>query len=236
MRLPTNRFPNTINLFLTYRDEGVLATLHTFATNKKSGYERESAGVAFRSLATTLGPASLPLLLPSLPTLLDLLADKGDVVRDAASAAIRSIIKLTPVEAIGAVADILSAEIDKGGKWQAKAGCLKEIAKLVDSKGEESKEEVAGLLGVLLPIVENAMHDTKKEVGSPSSYTFCSKVDIISIFRFPVQLIRQQLLSAVPYRTPISDPISLRSSLRWLRRPKFQTRSRLFRIQPSFPK
>ncbi|KDQ21428.1 hypothetical protein BOTBODRAFT_168695 [Botryobasidium botryosum FD-172 SS1] len=152
-------------------DEHVITTLHAFATNKKSGFERESAAVAFSSLANTLGPASLPLLLPSLPVLLELLADKGDVVRSSATTAIRSIVKLTPLEAIESVLEILSSELGAGGKWQAKVGCLKEIAKIVDSKGEESKELVAGLLGILLPVVENSMHDTKKEVANAANKT-----------------------------------------------------------------
>lgn len=143
------------------RDAGILSTLHGFATNKKSGYERESAGLAFQSLSKALGPSGAPLLLPSLPILFDLYNDKGDVVREAASIAAKSILKLFPPESTRIVFQTLEDILDKG-KWQAKVGALEAMKSFVNS----ARDAVAGELGSILPKVEGAMHDTKKEVRS----------------------------------------------------------------------
>ncbi|EIN11824.1 hypothetical protein PUNSTDRAFT_119056 [Punctularia strigosozonata HHB-11173 SS5] len=142
-------------------DDGILDTLHAYAANKKSGFERESAGVAFQALASTLGTPVAPLLLPSLPILFDLYMDKGEVVRAAATAANKAILKLFPPEATSLVFRQLEVVLDSG-KWGAKVGALDAIRAFVPS----AREQVANELGAVLPKVEGAMHDTKKEVSS----------------------------------------------------------------------
>lgn len=133
--------------------------MHAFALNKKSGYERESAAIGFQSLPAVLGAASAPLLLPSLPILFDLYADKGDVVRTAAAAATKTILQLFPPEATRSVFGSLVDILEKG-KWQTKVGALDALKNFVAT----AKESVADELGHILPKVELAMHDTKKEV------------------------------------------------------------------------
>jgi elongation factor 3 len=147
-----------INLTLI-RDDGVLSTLYAFASNKKSGYERESAGIAFQSFAAVLGPSVAPPLLPSLSILFELYMDKGDVVRSAASSAVKSILKLYPPEATRVVFAEL-VKILENGKWKTKVGVLDALKSFVASK----KDAVAEELVRVLPKVEHAMHDTKPEV------------------------------------------------------------------------
>jgi len=60
--------------------------MHNFVTNKASGYERESAAMAFQSFAALLGPPVAPILLPSLPPLFGLYMNKGEAVRKPAAA------------------------------------------------------------------------------------------------------------------------------------------------------
>lgn len=139
----------------------VLQTLHTFATNKKSGYERESAAIAFNSLANILGRPVLPLLLNSLPVLFELYMDKGDVVRAAATAAVKAILKLCPPEAVRILFRSLETILETG-KWRTKIGILDAFRSFVSS----SSEAVAAELGAVLPKVESAMHDTKQEVST----------------------------------------------------------------------
>ncbi|TFK54208.1 hypothetical protein OE88DRAFT_1786336 [Heliocybe sulcata] len=143
------------------QDGGVLPALHGFATNKKSGYERESAAIGFQSLATTLGAPAGPLLLPSLPTLFDLYMDKGDVVRSAATSATKSILKLFPPESTRLVFDVLQTVLENG-KWRSKVGALDAIKSFVNP----AREAVANELVHILPKVGAAMHDTKPEVSS----------------------------------------------------------------------
>ncbi|KIP10880.1 hypothetical protein PHLGIDRAFT_28211 [Phlebiopsis gigantea 11061_1 CR5-6] len=142
-------------------DANIITSLHGFATNKKSGYERESAAMAFLSLATILGAPSAPFLLPSLPVLFELYMDKGDVVRAAATAACKAILKLFPPESTRIVFRTLEDILDKG-KWRTKVGALDAMKSFVTN----SRDAVAAQLGVTLPRVEAAMHDTKAEVSS----------------------------------------------------------------------
>lgn len=134
--------------------------MHEFATNKKSGYERESAAIAFQSLATILGAPVAPLLLPSLPVIFDLYMDKGDVVRAAAFSAVKSILKLFPPESIRILFRHLE-RILEAGKWRVKVGVLDAFKSFVTS----ARDAVAAELGTVLPKVEAAMHDTKQEAS-----------------------------------------------------------------------
>ncbi|KAH8119240.1 P-loop containing nucleoside triphosphate hydrolase protein [Phellopilus nigrolimitatus] len=142
-------------------DAKILDTLQSFATNKKSGYERESAAIGFQYLASILGTPAAPILLTSLPTIMDLYMDKGDVVRIAAVAATKTILKLFPPESTRIVFDHLEDILEKG-KWRTKVGALDSIRGFVN----RAKDEVANELGDVLPKVEKAMHDTKPEVST----------------------------------------------------------------------
>lgn len=141
-------------------DAHIISTLHAFATNKKSGYERESAAMAFQSLAVVLGAPVAPHLLPSLPVLFELYMDKGDVVRNAATAACKAILKLFPPESTRIVFRTLEDVLDKG-KWRTKVGALDAMKSFVTN----ARDAVAEQLGITLPKVEAAMHDTKAEVS-----------------------------------------------------------------------
>ena len=134
-----------------------------FALNKKSGYERESAAIGFQYLASVIGTPSAPFLLPHLPTIMELYMDKGDVVRIAATAATKTILKLLPPEATRIAFRQLEDILEKG-KWRTKVGALDAIRGFVD----RAKDEVGNELGNVLPKVEMAMHDTKPEVWSYS--------------------------------------------------------------------
>jgi elongation factor 3 len=144
-------------------DEKVIETIHKFATNKTSGYDRESAAMAFQSFAAVLGPPAAPIFLPSLPTLFDLYMDKGEVVRQAAAAATKAILKLFPPESTRLVFKTLESVIDNG-KWRTKVGALDAMRTFVIG----AEEAVAIELAATLPAVTAAMHDTKNEVCGTS--------------------------------------------------------------------
>jgi elongation factor 3 len=94
---------------------------------------------------------------------MDLYMDKGDVVRLAATAATKTILRLCPPESTRVVFRQL-VEIMENGKWRTKVGALDAIRTFVD----RAKGQVAAELVDILPKVEKAMHDTKPEVCSSS--------------------------------------------------------------------
>lgn len=145
------------------------------------------------------------MLIPALPVLLELLSDKGDVVRSAAGSAIRALIALTPVQGIPAVMAVLSSELATNGKWKAKVGCLKEMGRLTDLRGDAGKEVIADILSTLLPTIEKAMHDTKTEVA-----TAAKKAAIILCGTLPNPDLRPHiplLISAMAAPNTVPDTI-----------------------------
>lgn len=80
-------------------------------------------------------------------------------MRVAATAATKAILQLFPPEATRTVFRTLEDTLEKG-KWQTKVGALDALKSFVVT----AKEAVADELGHILPKVELAMHDTKKEV------------------------------------------------------------------------
>ena len=144
-----------------------------FASNKKSGYERESGALGLQYLASILGVPAGPILLDSLQTIMDLYADKGEVVRSAATAATKTIVKLFPPECIRRLY-ITFTSILEDGKWQTKVAALDAIR----TSADRARPQVGRELGWILPKVEKAMHDTKREVYSPSISRFPDVTDL----------------------------------------------------------
>jgi elongation factor 3 len=118
--------------------------------------------MGLQALATTLGMPAGPLLLPSLGILFDQYMDKGDVVREAAAAAVKSTLKIFPPEALGLVLRHLEAALKTTKQWKSKVGILDAIKTLTN----QNKDQIGEELGNTLPHIEQAMHDTKAEVSS----------------------------------------------------------------------
>lgn len=86
--------------------------------------------------------------------------DKGDVVRAATTPAIKALLKTFPPEATGILFRTLEGVLDNG-KWRTKVAALDAMKGVVNA----ARDEVAQELGITLPKVEAAMHDTKQEVN-----------------------------------------------------------------------
>lgn len=81
----------------------------------------------------------------------------------AAAAAAKAVLKLCPPESTKIAFRSLEDILEKG-KWQTKVGVLDALKSFVG----HAADAVAGELGIVLPKVEAAMHDTKKEVSGLS--------------------------------------------------------------------
>lgn len=154
----------------TIESEAIIPSLIKAARNKRNGYEREAAAIGLSAIFTKVAgknsPSPLgaePWLLPqTLPVLLDLYADKGDVVVEAAQTAVSYLLALPPAEAVPEVLETLYSVLESSSsKWQTKVGALKIIGKLADSRDEQIGEQ----LPMLIPYLTNAMHETKAEIS-----------------------------------------------------------------------
>ncbi|CAO3678584.1 unnamed protein product [Umbelopsis ramanniana] len=149
---------------------GVLESLVNGAKNKKSGLEREGALIGFNALAEVLGHQSEPILLPYVPIILDLYADKGSVVQETAELAATNIVKDIPPEAYKALLPVIYEGLGVNGskKWQTKVGALKMLTRL----GEIAPTQIATSLPELIPIVSDyGLTDTKSEVEKAANET-----------------------------------------------------------------
>ncbi len=157
------------------QSEGVLDSLVKASKNKKSGYEREAAAIGldaiFVKVAGKNAPSPLgaePWLLDTLPAILELYADKGDVVRQAAETAASSLLALVPPEAAPEFLTVLYEVLGSGSaKWQAKVGALKLIGRLSATASEQIGDELVELI----PYLTRAMHETKAEISKQARKT-----------------------------------------------------------------
>jgi elongation factor 3 len=94
--------------------------------------------------------------------------DKGEVVRQATSSAVKAILKLFPPTATRIIFRTLESILENG-KWRTKVAALDSIRGFVKS----ASDAVAHELTTTLPKIEAAMHDTKSEVRIyVKSYSF----------------------------------------------------------------
>ncbi|KAI7850826.1 P-loop containing nucleoside triphosphate hydrolase protein [Circinella umbellata] len=151
------------------KHHGVLEKLNSAARNKKSGMEREGGLIGFNALADILGNSGVPVLLQYLGLFLDLYADKGSVVQEAAKMASESLIQNVRPEAAQVVLPILYEGMGHNGskKWQTKLGALQ----LLTQYTKKSPEQIGECLPQIIPVVSNCLSDTKAEVAKEAEKT-----------------------------------------------------------------
>ncbi len=125
---------------------------------------------------------------------LDALADKGAVVRDAAQYALDALFQnLSPEAQLAGLIPLLAQYLGKrSGKWQGTVGAYELLGRMADkakmgmgSKEEEKmkdllRESMGKKLAGLIPIVEAGMHDLKAEVGKQALKTMTSLTTLLS--------------------------------------------------------
>lgn len=151
------------------KHHGILQKLSASAQNKKSGLEREGGLIGFNALAEILGHVSEPVLLEYLALFLDMYADKGTVVQEAAQMAAESLVSGIPAEAAQLLLPVLFDAMGKNGskKWQTKLGALRLLQKYT----ERAPEQIGYCLPQIIPVVSNCLADTKTEVASAAQET-----------------------------------------------------------------
>lgn len=147
---------------ISIKTNNILGNLEQEAKNKKSGLAREGALIGLCALAEVIGRPSEPFMLPLLPLILELYADKGVVVQDAAARAAVAIMGIMPSQSAPIVLPILFQCISgPGKKWQTKVGALQLLADLSNA----SPIQVGIALPEIIPIVKDCLSDTKQEVA-----------------------------------------------------------------------
>ncbi|PWY80899.1 hypothetical protein BO94DRAFT_496454 [Aspergillus sclerotioniger CBS 115572] len=172
-----------------FQKYNILPEIKKAATDKKNGARRESAmlilGALFERFPREHPLSEVVFLLQDggvLNLALDLLADKGAVVRDAAQYAIDALFGCLKAEAlVNALLPAITAYLHQNtAKWQGFVGAYSLIEKMASKaqmgtgtlEEEREKDVLREAMGKtlkdLIPLVESGMHDLKNEVAKKS--------------------------------------------------------------------
>lgn len=159
--------------------------------NKKDALARERALDAIKAIAShsTISPAVEPYLVHLLPHVLSAIGDKITAVKTAAQAATLAIVQATNANAAKAVLPPILSAIRTAQKWAEKMSALQAIETLCES----APAQLAYRVPEIIPVVSEAMWDTKAEVKK-AAYTTMEKVCALivnkDIERFIPELIK----------------------------------------------
>jgi elongation factor 3 len=151
----------------------VLQKLLAAARNKKSGLEREGGLIGIAGIAKSMGSCAVSHFFPYIPTILDLEADKGLPVREAARLALHNIINNVSEHGVTTLLPFLIQGTT--GKWLTKLATLE----LVDDLASKYPFIIATQLPEIIPPVTNCMHDTKLEVNQKAIKTMTKLCSVV---------------------------------------------------------
>jgi elongation factor 3 len=159
--------------------------------NKKDAAARERALDAIRAIASNsaVSPAVEPHLVSLLGTVLATVGDKMIPVKKAAEATAIAIVKAANGNAVKAILPPVLNSISNAQKWQEKAAALDCLNALVES----SPTQLGLRVPELIPVVSEAMWDTKPEIKKTAYSTMekvCGLIVNKDIERFIPELIK----------------------------------------------
>lgn len=195
-----------------------LGTLKQMLANKKDANARQNACEAITVISqhSTVSPVVEPYLVQLLPLVLSAVGDKMTQVKVAAQSAALAITKAINANAVKSIIPHFVHSIRNAQKWPEKMTDLECIEALC----ETARAQTAYRVPDLIPVVSEAMWDTKPEVKK-KAYTTMEKVcDLISnkdIDRFIPELIKCiakpenvpetiHLLGATTFVTDVHEP------------------------------
>jgi len=159
--------------------------------NKKDALARERAAHAVKAIAahSNLSAAVEPYLIALLPTILAAVGDKMTSVKNAAQAAVLSIVEPANGNAVKAILPPITHSLRNAQKWPEKMTALQAIEALCKNAPTQTAYRVPDLI----PVVSEAMWDTKPEIKK-AAYTTMEKVCALivnkDIERFIPELIK----------------------------------------------
>ncbi|KAG8954680.1 translational elongation factor EF-1 alpha [Tulasnella sp. 424] len=149
--------------------------------DKKSPAAREAAAKAISTFATKC-PTAIELIIVNsvekgvMSTLLETFADKMPVVAKAAVKAVKDITSHMSPWATATLLPILLKQIKENGKYQVKIGCLE----ILDNLIAKAPVQVAKLTPDIIPVLAEAVWDTKAEVKKAAKESLTKTTSLVS--------------------------------------------------------
>ncbi|KAJ5099349.1 Elongation factor 3 [Penicillium argentinense] len=159
--------------------------------NKKDALARERACQGIRAIAShqTIAPGVEPHLVSLLGPVLAAVGDKMVPVKEAAQSAAAAIVQAVNPNAVKAVVPIVLESLQNAQKWPEKKAALDCIDTLVESAPAQLSFQVPSLI----PVISEAMWDTKSEIKKAAYSTMektCALIANKDIERFIPELIK----------------------------------------------
>lgn len=159
--------------------------------NKKDALARERACEGIRAIAshTTIAPGVEPHLVSLLGPVLNAVGDKMVPVKEAAQSAAAAIVQAVNGNAVKAVVPPILDSLQNAQKWPEKMAALNCLGILVESAPAQLSFQVPQLI----PVVSEAMWDTKSEIKKAAYSTMekvCGLIVNKDIERFIPELIK----------------------------------------------
>ncbi|QLQ82504.1 hypothetical protein HG537_0H02660 [Torulaspora globosa] len=155
--------------------------------------DKKSAANALETVSHVASPSDLspsiePFIVSSVPLIAEQCGNKDKDIQETASKALIAIVKAINPIAVKALLPHLTNALSNTNKWQEKVSILAAISELVDS----AKTQVALRMPELIPVLSEAMWDTKKEVKKAATDTMTKATETVEnkdIERFIPELI-----------------------------------------------
>ena len=196
----------------------IIESLKKQLTNKKDAVARERALDAIKAIAShsTVSPAVEPYLVSLLGNVLAAVGDKITAVKNAAQAAAVAIVQAANANAVKAILPPIILSLRNALKWQEKMTALQ----CIDTLCQNAPAQLAFRVPDLIPVVSEAMWDTKPEVKKTAYSTMekvCALIVNKDIERFIPELIKciakpenvpetVHLLGATTFVTDVHEP------------------------------
>ncbi|KAI5457126.1 armadillo-type protein [Mariannaea sp. PMI_226] len=196
----------------------VIEGLQKQLSNKKDAIARERAAIAIQAIAShaEVSASVEPYLVVLLPNVLTAVGDKITAVKNAANAAVLAIAGALNANAVKAALPSIMESIRNAQKWPEKMAALDFIDALV----QNTPAQLAFRVPDLIPVISEAMWDTKKEVKERAYKTMevlCGLIVNRDIERFIPELIKciakpenvpetVHLLGATTFVTEVQEP------------------------------
>ncbi|CAN6635598.1 elongation factor 3B [Trichomonascus vanleenenianus] len=166
------------------------AELKAALNNKKDQTARLNACEAINAIAehNPIAPAVEPYLVAISGDLLEKAGDKNAEIKTAATEAIKTLAQNVTPRAVKAFLPHLTNAVATSTKWTEKVAALEAIALVVDA----AHDQVALRMPELIPVLSEAMWDTKPEVKKQATATMTKATDTVEnkdIEKFIPQLI-----------------------------------------------
>ncbi|KAF2401720.1 ARM repeat-containing protein [Trichodelitschia bisporula] len=197
---------------------GAFDLLKKQLTHKKDALARERAADAIKAIAehSTVSPSVEPYLVTLLPLTLAAVSDKIVSVKNAAQAASLAIVKGANANAVKALLPPIINSLRTAQKWPEK---MTDLA-CIEALCETAPAQLAYRVPDLIPVVSEAMWDTKPEVKKAAFGTMekiCALISNRDIERFIPELIKciakpenvpetVHLLGATTFVTDVHEP------------------------------